>query len=155
MNENDKYIIKEDYHGDVKLIKNSTKKVNLAKPTDILDHKIKPQIMPTVYTNSNPLQNINHSNKKICLTKPKDIVAKDKKSLQAEILFQKTLEEEQTKKYHMTNTKYLLLSILLIIISIAIIYFIIYSTVDSSDAISLFILPIIGICRCIDNSKKK
>lgn len=74
------YTINKDYHGDVKFIRNKSKKVNLSKPTDILDHRVKSQMMPTLYSNSNPPQKINHSNKKICLTKPQDTFNTTKKT---------------------------------------------------------------------------
>lgn len=92
MNQDDVYVIKEDYHGDVKpLPKKDSKKVNLSKPTDILDHRVKSQLMPSVYTNSNPPQK---THKKICLTKPEDI----EKSVQSEIISHKALQEENKKK---------------------------------------------------------
>lgn len=63
--ENNTYIINEDYHGDAKLTKNNSKKVDLSKPTDALDHRVKHNIEPL---------KVSSSNEKICLTKPKDIV---------------------------------------------------------------------------------
>lgn len=73
----DKYTIHQDYHGDIKLTKNDTyKKVDLSKPTDILEHKSKQQdLIPTIYSNSNPPSVDNKFNNKICLTKPKDIIS--------------------------------------------------------------------------------
>lgn len=95
MNDNDKYIIKEDYHGDIKLTKiNISKKVDLSKPTDNLNHRVKPQIMPTLYTNNNPPSNINTSTKRVCLTKPEDIA----KATKAEELFQEVMIEHHYKR---------------------------------------------------------
>lgn len=65
MNEN--YTIHEDYHGDVKLIKNTTKKVNLTKATDILEHKSKQQ---------DSFKKITTNSTSVCLTKPKDLPKK-------------------------------------------------------------------------------
>ena len=74
MNENqDNYIIQEDYHGDVKLIRNNSKKVNLSKPTDTLEHKSK-QIESLKVSFSS-------SNNKICLTKSKDLTKIDKDTI--------------------------------------------------------------------------
>lgn len=151
MNENDKYIIKEDYHGDVKLTKNNTKKIDLSKRTDILDHRVKPQVMPTIYINSNPPQKINHSNKKVCLTKPEDIVAKEKKSMKAEMLFETILAEEQSKKQQKKINIYLIITILVSLIPI--VAYVVNNGLEFKDTLALLILPTILICRLIDNKK--
>lgn len=72
----DKYILKDDF----KLIPNNSKKVDLSKPTDTLDHKVKHKKISKLYNNFNLLKKINHSNNKICLTKPQDIVNIPKKT---------------------------------------------------------------------------
>lgn len=70
---NDNYIIKEDYHGDIKLIKiDKPKKVNLSKPTDTLDHRVKQNLEPL---------KVATSNKKICLTKPEDLAKINKHTI--------------------------------------------------------------------------
>lgn len=149
--ENNKYIIKEDYHGDIKLIKNNTKKVDLSKPTDILDHRVKPKMMPTIYTNSNPPQKIKHYDKKICLTKPEDIVTKEKKSLQAETLFKKALEEEQSKKHQKKIDIYLIITVLVSLIPI--VAYVVNTGLEFRDTLTLLILPTILICQFTNNKK--
>lgn len=57
---NDKYTIINDYHGDVKLTKNTNKKVNLTDTTYTLENTSK-QIESL---------KVSSSNEKICLTKP-------------------------------------------------------------------------------------
>lgn len=153
MNDNDKYIIKEDYHGDIKLTKiNISKKVDLSKPTDNLNHRVKPQVMPTLYTNNNPPSNINTSTKRVCLTKPEDIVTKEKKSAQAEMLLQKVIVEKHIKR----QQKKITISSLIILVIISLIPVIVYvmnNGLEVYDAISLIIPIIILISKFMEDKK--
>lgn len=154
--ENDKYIIKENYYGDVKLTKNNTsKKVDLSKPTDILDHRVKPQIMPTIYTNSNlPINVQRQSNKRVYLTKPKDIITKEKKSVQAEMLLQKVIVEEHIKRQQKKITISSSSLIILVIISlIPVIVYVMNNGLEVYDAISLIVPIIILISKFIEYKK--
>lgn len=81
--------------------KKTSKKVDLSKPTDTLNHIVKNQGMPMVYYNDNPLSTNVH--KKVCLTKPND--KKDEKSKRAEMLLNRVILEEEFKTKFENNTK--------------------------------------------------
>ena len=136
-NSND-YIINENYHGDIKVIRQQSKKVDLSKPTDILSHRSTSEIMPTIYANNNPPQKINHKiNKRVCLTKPQDIIENEKKSIKAEMLFNQVLQQERLKNEHKKNIQKKLIGIIVIIF--AVIPIISYATNDGLDVNSTII----------------
>lgn len=129
MNINDVYTIYNE-NSNLEPIRKTSKKVDLSKPTDTLNHIVKNQGMPSVYRNDNSLSTNAH--KKVCLTKPND--KKDEKSKRAEMLLNRVILEEELKKQSNQNTTFskdLLIIIFVLFISLLV-------TIASFDSLSNF-----------------
>ena len=138
---NEKYTINKDYHGDVKIIRNTNKKVNLTKATDILEHNSKQQdSFKDITTISN--------NKSVCLTKPKDL----SKKVSYEDAFPpmdyeklKVPHNDSNIKYNIKNTTNTLNNKIKIIIAIIIASPIILLTkIGQTFILSTFVMLILG-----------
>lgn len=112
----DKYIVKENYHGDVKyILADEPKKVDLSKPTDVLDHSVKETEIPPV----------NHTDEHICLTKPRDIVDNDNELSEQRIdsiLNNENETPKQKRRRHRGNILFVASVIALLLVIAIIVY---------------------------------
>lgn len=131
----------------------TSKKVDLSKPTDTLNHIVKNQGMPMVYHNDNPLSTNVH--KRVCLTKPND---KEEKSKRAEMLLNRVILEEEFKTKFENNTKTdtKALKIILSIITLILIVIILLANIlNDKMFVGCVLIPMLVVINSFNNKKRR